>query len=220
MIKRHSQGMAYKILFLDDIFIGLDIGNRLPLLKILETDFPAYQIIITTYDKPWYEFLKTSYFSNNSKWKSYEFYSRRTRKGFDVPILKEVKGRGDNSHIDYYLTKAQEYFDNAENKAAGVYLRSSFEFILKQFCFGRVPIPFKINTSEIKTDEFWIRVKKYKRDNPTRCNLTVNTKDDIDRYIRLVLNPLSHHEINKHEIKNEIQGALTTMATLKAELNV
>jgi hypothetical protein len=220
MIKRHVQGGALKVLFLDDIFIGLDIGNRLPLLKILESDFSAYQIIITTYDKPWYEFLKTSFFSNNPNWKSYEFYSRRTRKGFDVPIIKEVKGRGDSSHINYYLTKAQDYYNNAENKAAGVYLRSSFEFILKQYCFGKVPIPFKINTSEIKTDVFWNRVKKYKSDNPTRCNLTDNTKDDIDRYIRLVLNPLSHHEINKHEFKNEIQGAITTMSILRMELNV
>jgi ABC-type uncharacterized transport system ATPase subunit len=53
MIKRHPQGIAYKILFLDDIFIGLDIANRLPLLNILDEHFPEYQIFLTTYDKPW-----------------------------------------------------------------------------------------------------------------------------------------------------------------------
>uniref|UniRef100_A0A831UAR7 Rad50/SbcC-type AAA domain-containing protein n=1 Tax=Geobacter metallireducens TaxID=28232 RepID=A0A831UAR7_GEOME len=36
MIKRHVQGIPCKVLFLDDIFIGLDIANRLPLLSILE----------------------------------------------------------------------------------------------------------------------------------------------------------------------------------------
>ena len=36
MIKRHVQAIPCKILFLDDIFIGLDIANRLPLLDILE----------------------------------------------------------------------------------------------------------------------------------------------------------------------------------------
>jgi len=55
MIKRHVQGIPCKVLFLDDIFIGLDIANRLSLLKILETEFPDYQIFITTYDKPWFE---------------------------------------------------------------------------------------------------------------------------------------------------------------------
>jgi len=44
MIKRHVQGLPCKILFLDDIFIGLDIGNRLPLLRILDDKFSQYQI--------------------------------------------------------------------------------------------------------------------------------------------------------------------------------
>ena len=48
MIKRHVQGIPCKVPFLDDIFIGLDIANRLPLLEILESDFPDYQIFIIT----------------------------------------------------------------------------------------------------------------------------------------------------------------------------
>lgn len=55
MIKRHVQGNPCKVLFLDDIFIGLDIANRLPLLTILENEFPEYQVFIATYDKPWFE---------------------------------------------------------------------------------------------------------------------------------------------------------------------
>jgi energy-coupling factor transporter ATP-binding protein EcfA2 len=65
MIKRHPQGIEHKILFLDDVFIGLDIANRLPLLKILDEHFPDYQIFITTYDKPWFEYAKT-YLENKS----------------------------------------------------------------------------------------------------------------------------------------------------------
>ena len=59
MIKRHPHLIDYKLLFLDDIFIGLDIGNRLPLLDILKSQFNDYQIIITTYDRPWYEYAKS-----------------------------------------------------------------------------------------------------------------------------------------------------------------
>ena len=43
MVKRHIQGIPCKVLFLDDIFIGLDISNRLPLLEILKSDFDSYQ---------------------------------------------------------------------------------------------------------------------------------------------------------------------------------
>ena len=217
MIKRHVQGVACKILFLDDIFIGLDIGNRLPLLKILETDFSAYQIFITTYDKPWYEFVKSTYLHNNTAWKTYEFYARRARKGFEIPILREDKS---NSHVQNYIDTAQAHFDSGDNKAAGVYLRSAFEFILKRYCFGKkVPVPYYLDSSKMKTNDFWLALKKYKNSHPT-CGLTPITITQIDHFTSLVLNPLSHHDINKHEITTEIQGALTTIATLKAELNV
>lgn len=220
MIKRHTQGRPLKVLFLDDIFIGLDIGNRLPLMDILKTEFSNYQIFITTYDRPWYEFLRSSYFPSNRTWKCYELYARRARKGFEIPIRKEIKGRGDGSHIDYYIMQAEDYFNSGDNKAAGVYLRSAFEFILKQFSFNKVPIPFEVDTSKIKTDIFWNHLKKYKNNNPTKCGLTKNTKTQIDHSIKLVLNPLSHYDVNKHEITAEIQNAITTIKTLKNELGV
>jgi len=217
MIKRHIQGLPCKILFLDDIFIGLDISNRLPLLKILDSDFSTYQVFITTYDKPWYEFVKSTYLHNNNTWKSYEFYARRARKGFEIPIVRE---NNSNSHVQNYIDTAENYFNVADNKAAGVYLRSAFEFILKRYCFGKkVPVPFHLDTSKMKTDTFWNAVKKYKTTHLT-CGLTPITTTQIDHYTNLVLNPLSHHDVNKHEITTEIQGAITTIKTLKTELNV
>ncbi|MBZ0326801.1 MAG: ATP-binding protein [Altibacter sp.] len=217
MIKRHIQGLPCKILFLDDIFIGLDIGNRLPLLKILDDEFSAYQIFITTYDKPWYEFVKSTYLNGNNAWKSYEFYARRTRKGFEVPIVKENHS---NSHIQNYIDKAEEFFNQGENKGSGVYLRSAFEFILKTFCFKKkVPTPFCLDNSKMKTNDFWISVKKYKTTHPA-CGLTSATTTQIDHYTNLVLNPLSHHDMNKHEIRAEIQGAITALKNLKTELDV
>lgn len=217
MVKRHVQSIPCKVIFLDDIFIGLDISNRLPLLKILDGVFPNYQVFITTYDKPWYEFVKSTYLEGNNAWKSLEFYARRTRKGFEIPIVRE---NNSNSHIQNYIDKAEEYFNQGDNKAAGVYLRSAYEFILKRFCFGKkVPVPFYIDSSKMRTDEFWNSVKKYKAEHPS-CGLTTATTTQIDHYTNLVLNPLSHHDINKHEITSEIQGALTTIKTLKAELNV
>lgn len=217
MVKRHVQGIPCKVLFLDDIFIGLDISNRLPLLKILDTEFPNYQVFITTYDKPWYEFVKSTSLDGNNAWKSFEFYARRARKGFEIPIVRE---NNSNSHIQNYIDIAEAFFNQGDNKAAGVYLRSAYEFILKRFCFGKkVPVPFYIDNSKMKTDEFWSSVKKYKAAHPA-CGLTPATTTQIDHYTSLVLNPLSHHDINKLEITSEIQGALTTIKTLKAELNV
>lgn len=214
-VKRHVQGIPCKILFLDDIFIGLDIGNRLPLLEILDSEFQDYQLIITTYDKPWYEFVRLAYLEGNKSWKGYEFYARRARKGFELPVVLE---QGSSSNIQNYIDKAERYFNAGDNKAAGVYVRSAFEFILKRFCVKkRVPVPFLLDGYKVRTDEFWRAVKIYKIAHPG-CKLTQNTETQIDHYTSLVLNPLSHHDVNKHEISAELKGAIQTIRNLKAEL--
>ena len=65
-----------KILALDDVLIGLDTSNRLPVLDILNEYFPDYQIFLTTYDKMWYEIAKQR--TPDAKWKYAEFYTSNT----------------------------------------------------------------------------------------------------------------------------------------------
>ena len=218
MIKRHTQGRPLKVLFLDDIFIGLDIANRLPLIEVLKSEFDAYQIFITTYDKPWYEFMKF-YLDKDSRWKCLELYARRARKGFEIPVKVEHKT---DSHIQNFIDKAEDYFNNGDNKATGVYLRSAFEFILKKTCKNRsIPVVFRLSVSDLTTEHLWIGLKRYE-DNlaPSKKKLTTGTINDIEHYRKLVLNPLSHHDVNKHEITAEIQNAIATIKTLKNELGV
>jgi energy-coupling factor transporter ATP-binding protein EcfA2 len=222
MVKRHVQGIPCKVLFLDDIFIGLDISNRLPLLEILNSDFSAYQVFITTYDKPWYEFVRTNYLNRNNKWKCFEIYAGRTKKGFTIPVVKEIKGQGNNDHLTYFIQTAEDYHNKGDNKAAGVYLRSAFEAILKQFCFGKVTVKFTVDQSKLKADEFWNATKKYitAHPSPANYNLTQNTKDEIDILLPLVLNPLNHNDINKNEHSSEIGRTVNILKTLRTELNV
>jgi hypothetical protein len=204
-------------LFLDDIFIGLDIGNRLPLFKILENEFADYQTFVTTYDKPWYEFMKF-YLDGNSDWKCFEFYSRRARKGFEIPVVKE---QIDSSHIQNFIDNGERYFNEGDNKAAGVYLRSAFEFILKKYCRKKIPVLFRLSTSKLNTEHFWVALVKHEDEkDPSQRKLTEVTKNSINNLRNLVLNPLSHHDVNKHEITAEIQSAINTIKTLKMELCV
>ena len=216
MVKRHVQGIPCKVLFLDDIFIGLDISNRLPLLDILNTDFTDYQVFITTYDKPWYEFVRTNYLSRNNQWKCFEIYAGRSKKGFTIPVVKEIKGQGNNDHLTYFIQTAEDYHNKGDNKAAGVYLRSAFEAILKQFCFGKVTVKFMTDQSKLKADEFWNATKRHQQ----ATGLTQNTKNEIDNLLPLVLNPLNHNDINKNEHNSEIARTINILRTLKTELNV
>ena len=72
-----------KILALDDVLIGLDMSNRLPVLDILEEYFPEHQIFLTTYDKAWYEIAKQR--TSDAEWEYAEFYTSEPNK-YEIPI--------------------------------------------------------------------------------------------------------------------------------------
>ena len=199
MIKRHIQLIPCKILFLDDIFIGLDIANRLPLLNILKTDFPNYQIFITTYDKPWYEYAK-SFLDNN--WNTLEFYAQEIKDGYEIPLIKEGN----------FLDQAKKHFDACDYKAAAVYTRSAFEKILQEYCANRKkPIPFKLKLKNYTSEDFWT---------VTKDEIESSTRAEIEQYRNLVLNSFSHYDTENHEIKTELQNAITAVKKLKSELKI
>ena len=200
MIKRHIQGVPCKILFLDDIFIGLDIANRLPLLKVLRSEFADYQIFITTYDRPWFEYAR-SFLDSASDWSTLEFYAVSTRDGYEIPKIVDNQD---------FLTKAQKHFQNGDYKAAAVYTRSAFEKILQTHCAKMSkPLPFKSKISDYSSQDFWSVV---------RDDIDVQIKTDVETYRNLVLNAFSHYNTDRHEIKTELASAIQTVRNLKAEL--
>jgi hypothetical protein len=200
MIKRHIQGIPCKILFLDDIFIGLDISNRLPLLEILETEFPDYQIFITTYDKPWFEYAK-SFLDQPSGWKTMEFYAQQTKEGFEIPCIF------DNSDL---LARARQHLLNSDYKAAAVYTRSEFEKVIRKYCEKKKKkVVFKIRLKDYSTEDFWKVIKG---------DIQPATKDSIEQYRGLVLNAFSHYNTEWLEIKAELVKAIQAVKNLKDEL--
>jgi len=77
-----------KILVLDDVLIGLDISNRLPVLDILKEYFSDYQIFFMTYDKAWYEIVKQRF--QKPKWKHVELYYSKNDE-YEIPVCFESK---------------------------------------------------------------------------------------------------------------------------------
>jgi energy-coupling factor transporter ATP-binding protein EcfA2 len=151
LIKRHIQGIRCKILFLDDVFIGLDIANRIPLLNILKQEFSDYQVFMTTYDRPWYEYAK-SRIEGDSTWKCFELYNKRSEYGFTIPIKLEHRT---SHHVDLYFDKAVSHYQNGDYKASAVYLRTAFEYILKRYCVkNKITVPFRLSISDYDTDDF------------------------------------------------------------------
>lgn len=201
MIKRHIQGIPCKVLFLDDIFIGLDIANRLPLLLILEQEFPDYQIFITTYDKPWFEHVK-SFLEQNANWKTLEFYAKASADGVEIPLIEDEQG---------FITKAEKHFAQCDYKASAVYARSAFEKMIRKYCEKKkLKVAFKTRLKDYTTEDFW---------NVIKGGLPQQVRNDIETYRSLVLNAFSHYNTERHEIKTELDGAIKAVKALQTELN-
>ena len=194
-----------KILALDDVLIGLDMSNRLPVLDILNDYFADYQIFLTTYDKAWYEIVKQR--TDQKDWKYTEFYSKATDE-HEIPVYVEDKA---------YLDKAKEHLDANDYKACAVYVRTAFEATIKQYCEKKdIAIKYRENPKELKSEDFWAPIKM-ETDEAGLLFLDLRVVDEIELYRSIILNPLSHATfVNIY--KKELEDAIDAVEQLEAAL--
>ncbi len=203
-IKLNPLTGALKVLVLDDLLIGLDMSNRLPLLEILKKHFietdasEVFQIIMTTYDKVWFE-LVNNYFGTDS-WKYIEIYSKKLNdEDFEFPIIKETKG---------YLEAARFYIAEKDNKASAVYIRTEFERLVKTICEKKVlQVNYKTRQKEFSTEDFWDAITN-------QTNLDRELVKEIEIHRGTVMNPFSHYDLERPEFAKELEDTIIAIEKL------
>ena len=194
-----------KILALDDVLIGLDMSNRLPVLDILEEYFPEHQIFLTTYDKAWYEIVKQR--TSDAEWEYAEFYSGKTDE-YEIPIYAQDRP---------YLEKAKKYFDDNDYKACVIYLRTAFEIAIKRFCDKKnLQVRYSENPKDLTSEDFWTPIKTGTLRDGTPF-LEQSLINEIELYRSIILNPLSHSR-TVTVVKKEISDAIEAVAKLEDKL--
>ncbi|WP_281321902.1 AAA family ATPase [Flavobacterium aestivum] len=192
----------YKVLFLDDIFTGLDNSNRIPLLDIL-TDpiiqgtmtktFTDHQIFLTTYDRQWYELAKNHL--ENNKWSFQEMYIDRHSKGFDHPAWLP----GDND-----IEKALHYFRIKQYASCANYQRKICERLIKKFLPDSKkydPMP----SGEIKPiDQLGTLIDRFEN-HLTENKLDFSPYSKIRLCLRAFMNPLSHDDNDSPFYRRELE---------------
>lgn len=177
-----------KVLALDDVLIGLDMSNRMPIIDILQKYFAEYQIFFMTYDKTWFDIIKQKVGSQN--WKYIEFFSN-ANDDFEIPVY------ADNQN---FIERAEYYLNQGDLKSSVVYLRSEFENQLKKFCDKHnLAVKFKINQRKLTTEDFLQPVMQKIEDEAL--------KNEIELHRTVILNPLSHSTIASVESK-EVQKSI------------
>jgi len=194
-----------KILFLDDIFIGLDMSNRLPLLAILNEEFTDYQIFITTYDRAWFEVAKN--YLASSKWQSVEMYvGKEESMGFDIPVILQSKD---------YLQRAKEHFAAFDYAACANYLRKECERLIKVF----LPQNLKHSQDAKKgiineiddLETLFNNLLKYLK----AQGLSEQDFKNFKTYQKVIFNALSHDDLKSVVYKRELEESFKLVEKLQ-----
>lgn len=207
-----------RVLFLDDVFIGLDLGNRLPVLDIIKDEYGEYQRIVTTYDKSWFAQAKEA-LSSVGGWKFYEMYEGEVYDGagkwFVKPIVVET---------DSLFGRACSYLNNIEHPdypAAANYLRKAFEELLQIGFYDKAIrnenfeiIAAHSLTSLVKAcREFVAQMPDYVVP-PAKVSQALATLDGL---LHPLLHPLSHYVPDVPTYKAELKMAVKVYEDLKSE---
>lgn len=194
----------FQILFLDDIFLGLDMGNRLPLLEIIKSEFASYQIFLTTYDYSWFEMSKDIL---GCEWMSIEMYStqEKNQDGIreNIPILIKE---------ETYLDKARRHLLSSscpDYPAAANYFRKHLEKILPEI-FPRSVVSYDNHADSIPTYRLTnilkrsILLVRKLANYPKDLNELMRIMERIESFLPALLHPLSHHSSNLKLYKKEL----------------
>lgn len=202
----HDQSKL-NLLVLDDVLIGLDMSNRLPMLDILHQFFKDYQIVFLTYDRTWYEMVKTRL--SGSEWKTIELYC-----GSDPALDLELPIYADSAG---YVQRAKDYFAVHDYRGAIMYSRTAFEAMMKDFCAKRqLNVRYRWDNRH-EANDLWSAVKGAKKDGGGKFIETALEKE-IEFNMRYFLNTLSHANI-VNVVRKEVEEVIQTIETLEELLS-
>ncbi len=222
---------ALKLLVLDDVLIGLDLSNRVPLLRLLENQFVAqgWQIVLLTFDRPWYEVARQRLRSD--QWRHCEVFTGRVG-DHERPIVLS------NEH---HLYKALEFLESGQVKAAAVHVRTAFELALKHGCQQlSVAVKYNPDPRKVSASDLWGALKSaaYETVPSPSCGVRSNgtvywwqpkpqkqpviaatLQGRIEHAVSWVLNPLSHSQsVGLYRL--EVEDAIYAIDELESNIKI
>ncbi|KYG81369.1 recombinational DNA repair ATPase RecF [Roseivirga ehrenbergii] len=208
------QNIQYKVLFLDDIFIGLDSGNRIPVTKILQHSFPDYQMFITTYDRHWFELAKNLFKNSGQSWKFLEFYAKK-EKPVNVTFTRPLIIEKDSAY-----DKAVQYLhhdSNPDYPASANYFRKHLEEILSK----QLPEHEIRNEDQSKIEAYRLKdLLKSAEKFLSKINDSVGLVmlASLNPYLHSLLHPLSHNNLSSPIYKAELIDLQRVLPSLESHL--
>lgn len=186
-----------RVIVLDDVLIGLDQSNRMPVLQMLDQHFADWQVILLTHDRVWYEMARF-HLADRMDWAAVEMFEEKQPDGTPMPIAGPVKPFVRPASIDAIaanIATARRFHGMHDYAAAAVHARVAFELALKKLCERKsIPVRFKTDLRQLSSDDLLTAIETWLSD-PSRTaikGLVDPSIVNLKLWRKVVLNPFSH----------------------------
>ena len=175
-----------KMLILDDVLIGLDHSNRLPVLGVLESKFAEWQTVLLTHDRGWFDLARERL---KTGWVCCEIYEGDIAATAPMPIAGNTENRPGKA----LLAKGRELLALNYVEAAANYTRQAFEFGLRGACeFQKVKLNYKLDSKDHKAQDLLDALKGAPKPNAVSQTDWTSCLRQIEMFKNVVMNPYSH----------------------------
>ena len=204
---------ALKLLVLDDVLIGLDHSNRLPVLNMLVDFFDDWQVVLMTHDRGWFDLAYAKI--SPASWCRYEIFEGDQSAPAPSPVFRSVAmDPNADRPARIYLDYAKLMLTLNYPEAAANYARQAMEATLRGGCEKQlIPIPFRRNPKKVEAQFLLEQLKLW----TGNTRLTKAKLDPILAKVTLfkdvVMNPYSHPSAPNIP-KSEVQQAINTVEEL------
>ena len=219
LAERQTRNDMPRIMVLDDVLIGLDQANRLPLLDVLAEHFRDWQIILLTHDRTWFDIGRQYLRKGGSPdwrgradehWTFWQLHQPEDHTR--APIATDVG----SSIASQALATARSFLKHGHIHAAGNAARLATEFALREFCAVKdVMVPYVQPPSFLPASKFLECIEAFDRPNQFYKPVI----DSIRMYTTILLNPLSHGGTTD-VMPNEVLAAIEVVDKLLYSLGV
>lgn len=196
--------IAPKLIVLDDLLIGMDQSNRLPVLDLLMKRFPDWQIVLLTHDRVWFDMAR-AHLQPATDWAYLELHDAPTSASTSMPVVRQLGSDAASSALD----QAEAFCERGHIAAAATYARTAFELALRRWAeLGSVKIRFRTDHGDLSSQELIDAIREQKgRDPKSDAAKALKT---VEMFRTVVLNPMSH-ATPPGIVKSEVQGAIAAV---------
>jgi energy-coupling factor transporter ATP-binding protein EcfA2 len=202
-------GDRLKLLVLDDVLIGLDHDNRIPVLRLVKSHFSDWQVVILTHDRVWFDMAR-HFHDGSEEWTWAEIYADG-KDGRATPSVKMPNG----DIVQAALDECADHLAANSIPSGATSARRAFEWALKRFCEKRrVQVAFTMNPKDHDSDALLNAIVAWSaQQGQNRAQKVVPILNDLKMYRAGVLNPQSHANA-PNPSRQEVEGAAITIRAL------